>query len=117
MIKQYYSIFFLVIVFTGLILNSCENEQSGSINGRQTGSEKFNLTEMKKIIQVKNNQFTEAHVAGDNAAIDTMFTQDAKSFPPNAEPVIGRSAIAALTKEYIDFGVSEFHEEWPPVCQ
>ena len=111
MIKQYFSIFFLVIVFSGLVLNSCKSEHSGSMTGKKAGSVKFNLTEMNKFIQLKNNQFTEAHVIGDNTAIDTMFTQDAKSFPPNAEPVIGRSAISILTKKYIDSGVSEFYEE------
>jgi len=95
------SYLFLIILFSGLFFNSCNKGKSAAPD----------LQTMKKIIQAKNNQFTKAHVTGDYLAIDTLFTVDAKSFPPNAQPVIGRAAIAALTAEYIEYGVSEFHEE------
>ena len=71
----------------------------------------FDLAVMRKFIEEKNAQFTMAHVTGDSATIDNMFTHDAKVLPPNAEPVIGRAAIAKLTQDYIDFGVTEFREE------
>jgi ketosteroid isomerase-like protein len=50
-------------------------------------------------------------VAGDRASIDDMFADDAKVLPPDADPVIGRAAIDALTAEYIEYGISEFREE------
>jgi len=111
MIGQRVSIFFLAIIFSGLIFISCGRDNTDSMIINKANSGQFDLKAMEKIIQGKNKQFTKAHVMGDNAAIDTLFTLDAKSFPPNAEPVIGRSAIAALTAEYIEFGVSEFFEE------
>ena len=42
------------------------------------------------------SQFTLAHVTGDSASIDDMFTHDAKVLPPNVDPVVGRAAIADL---------------------
>lgn len=71
----------------------------------------FDLAVVKKVIEEKNARFTRAHVAGDQATIDAMFTEDAKCLPPNAEPVIGRAAIAKLTADYLAYGVSEFREE------
>jgi len=102
---------FLVILFTGLVTVACESDNNSSTIVKKESHARFDLNAIKKIIQEKNNQFTKAHVTSDNEAIDTLFTLDAKSFPPNAEPVVGRSAIAALTAEYIEFGVSEFFEE------
>ena len=66
---------------------------------------------MRKVIEANNHRFTAAHVKGDQATIDAMFTLDAKCLPPGADPVIGRAAIAKLTAEYIAGGVSEFSEE------
>lgn len=93
----------LLSLFTCILFGSCQKSN--------TNSSDFDLEAMKKIIREKNNQFTNAHITGDNPAIDTLFTADAKSFPPNAQPVIGRDAISKLTAEYIEYGVSEFHEE------
>lgn len=90
-------------LLTGISLTACQE------NNPQAAE--FNMAAAKKYIREKNKQFTEAHVSGDNLAIDTLFTLDAKSFPPNAEPVIGRDAISKLTAEYIKYGVSQFHEE------
>lgn len=81
---------------------------SRPIAASQTG---FNLAEARKLIEANNARFTAAHVAGDQATIDNMFTADAKCLPPGAEPVIGRDAIAALTKDYLKYGVFEFSEE------
>lgn len=95
--------FFLFCLFTTVVISGCQESNTNSAD--------IDLNAMKKIIREKNNQFTKAHVTGDNLAIDTLFTIDAKSFPPNAQPVIGRDAISKLTAEYIEYGVSEFHEE------
>ena len=50
-------------------------------------------------------------MTGDAPLIDNMFTRDAKVLPPESPPVIGRTAIAKLTADYIAFGITEFTEE------
>jgi uncharacterized protein (TIGR02246 family) len=72
---------------------------------------KFDLAVLRKIIEENNVRFTKAHVTGDASLIDNMFTHDAKVLPPESEPVVGRSAIAKLTADYIASGVTEFREE------
>ena len=71
----------------------------------------FDLAAMRTMIAEKNERFTRAHVEGDVAAIDAMFTRDAKSFPPGAEAAVGPAAIHDLTVEYLKAGVKEFREE------
>lgn len=77
--------------------------------GRQAPT--FDLSALRTQIQAENDRFTRAHVAGDVAAIDAMFTRDAKSFPPGAEAAIGLAAIHDLTVEYLKGGIKAFHEE------
>lgn len=62
------------------------------------------------VVARQNAEFTAAHVAGDVATIDAMFTRDAKAFPPGAEPVSGVPALHAFTVEYLRSGVSAFSE-------
>jgi ketosteroid isomerase-like protein len=88
----------------------CGDLRASSADTGKAGSLGFNLAEMRKVIEANNDRFTAAHVKGDCATIDDMFTLDAKVLPPGADPVIGRAAIARLTKEYIEAGVSEFRE-------
>lgn len=71
----------------------------------------FDLAAMRKVIEAQNDRFTKAHVAGDIAAIDAMFTRDARSLPPGAAPSVGVAAIHELTAEYLEAGVHEFREE------
>lgn len=71
----------------------------------------FDLVAMRKVIEAKNARFTRAHVDGDVATIDAMFTRGATSLPPGAEAVVGIAAIHALTMEYLTAGVKEFREE------
>lgn len=70
----------------------------------------FDLEAARTIIAQKNAAFTAAHVAGDVAAIDAMFTRDATSFPPGAEPAHGPAELHALTVEYLKSGVTAFTE-------
>jgi ketosteroid isomerase-like protein len=77
----------------------------------QMATPEFDLSKLRTLIEVKNQRFTTAHVTGDRATIDDMFTDDAKVLPPNADPVIGRKAIDELTAEYIGYTISEFREE------
>ena len=54
----------------------------------------FDLAAARTVIESNNQRFTQAHVTGDQALIDAMFTADAKSLPPGADPVVGRDAIS-----------------------
>jgi ketosteroid isomerase-like protein len=71
----------------------------------------FDLPAARAIIEGKNARFTKAHVTGDVATIDAMFTRDAKSFPPGAEPAIGPAALHTLTVEYLKTGIKSFSEQ------
>ncbi|WP_462222061.1 YybH family protein [Ferruginibacter sp.] len=105
------SIFLVAIIIAALFTVGCSNNNSTPAVTLKDKAANFDINAIKKIIQEKNSQFTKAHVSGDHAIIDTMFTEDARSFPPNADAVVGRAAIATLTAEYIKFGVKEFREE------
>ena len=105
------SVVFLAIAFSGLLAAGCGGNNPESRPGGTAAAASFDLAAMKNVIEGKNDRFTRAHVAGDRASIDDMFADDAKVLPPDADPVIGRAAIDALTAEYIEYGISEFREE------
>jgi ketosteroid isomerase-like protein len=73
----------------------------------------FDLAAMQSMIEERNQQFTKAHLVGslDSAAMVNIFTSDARILPPDADPVIGRPAIEALTALYMTMGITEFVEE------
>src|SRR6187402_2842746 len=71
----------------------------------------FDLGATRRLIAQQNERFTTAHVTGDIATIDSMFTVDAKAFPPGAAAVTGLPAMHAFTVEYIKAGIAEFREE------
>ena len=75
------------------------------------GAPPFDLAAARVIIERKNAEFTAAHVAGDVATIDAMFTRDAKAFPPGAEVASGPEALHTLTVEYLKSGVKAFTEQ------
>lgn len=104
-------------LFTGMILTTeggpiyLSGLGNALVKIEPTGQAQPELGELRKLIEAKNAQFTRAHVTGDRATIDAMFTDDAKVLPPNANPVIGRAAIDQLTAEFIAYGITEFSEE------
>ncbi len=71
----------------------------------------FDLAATRQLIVQQNERFTQAHVTGDIATIDSMFTPDATAYPPGAAAVIGQPALHAFTVEYVKAGISEFREE------
>jgi ketosteroid isomerase-like protein len=71
----------------------------------------FDLAATRRHIEQLNERFTKAHLTGDVATIDAMFTPDAKSFPPGADAAISLPAIHALTLDYLEAGITEFREE------
>ena len=83
---------------------------TASADGR-AGKTDPDMDALRLIIEEKNLAFTQAHVTGDREVIDAMFTDDARVLPPNSDPVEGRQAIDELTRQYIEYGVYEFHEE------
>ena len=91
--------FFLAIIFSTVL------------PAGQAGKSGPDMDALKMIIEAKNLAFTQAHVTGDREVIDAMFTDDARVLPPNSDPVEGRQAIDELTRQYIEYGVYEFHEE------
>ena len=70
----------------------------------------FDLAAARKTIEDNNARFTKAHVDGDVATIDGFFTKDARSLPPDMNPVIGLPAIHDLNVQFVKFGISEFTE-------
>jgi len=94
-----------------LAIAGCGRTDSSSTTRSDTPA--FDLTAMRSAIEARNEEFTKAHLVGslDSAAMVNIFTSDARILPPNADPVIGRSAIEALTALYMTMGVTEFREE------
>lgn len=74
-------------------------------------SEAFDLDNARKIIGEKTVQFTQAHITGDTAFLNSIFAQGAKIFPPGAELVTGAKAISVINAEYVSYGIKEFREE------
>ncbi len=94
-----------------LLAGSCRSQDGSGQPDRPPGpAAPFDLGAARAIIEQRNAQFTAAHVAGDVATIDAMFTRDAKSFPPAAEAAIGPEALHTLTVEYLKSGIKTFSE-------
>ena len=104
-------IFSLTTILAGLVIISCGTNNSASTATHEDSAPTFDVNAMRKIIDEKNNQFTKAHITGDTAFLNNIFTVDGKVFAPNSDVVVGRSAIAAVNLEYINFGIKEFREE------
>lgn len=71
----------------------------------------FDLDAARREIAELNSRFTQAHLAGDVALIDAMFTSDATSYPPGGAAVTGAQALHDFTAGYIAAGLTEFREE------
>ena len=96
------AIVFVTVFLAALVGTSCS---------RHAPAARFDLAAMRTMIEEKNGLFTRAHVEGNVATIDAMFTRDAKSFPPGAEAVVGPAALHDFTMEYLKAGIKEFREE------
>ena len=99
--RKHLGMFFLIGCGLALLVLGCNQQQKPV----------FDLTAMKKIIEERNNQFTQAHITGDTTFLNNIFTKDAKVFPPNSDVVIGRAAISVLNSQWVNFGIKEFREE------
>lgn len=76
-----------------------------------TAQQPFDLDATRQLIAEHNTRFTNAHLTGDVATIDSMFAPDAKSYPPGAGVVSGFPALHDFTVEYLKAGLTEFREE------
>lgn len=103
----------LIIVFAaallGLLTGNCSNHKATS--GAPGTSDTVDMVALKQIIQAKNDQFTNAHITGDTAFLNNIFTADARIFAPGSEVVTGRRSIEAINREYIEYQIKEFREE------
>ncbi len=99
-----------LIAAIGLGIIGCEQKTPTSTPAAKSSTSTFDLAAARKVIEENNARFTKAHVTGDGKLIDSMFTKDARSLPPESEPVIGVAAISKLTAQYLAAGVAEFTE-------
>lgn len=97
-----------VIVF-GFLQGACHSD--ASVAGTEiTADALVNQDSMQKMISEKTKQFTEAHITRDTAFLNNIFSADAHAYPPGADIVKGREAIAAINEEWVNYGISEFTE-------
>lgn len=71
----------------------------------------FDLEATRQVIAEQNARFTKAHLTGNVALIDSMFTADATAYPPGSAAVTGARAMHDFTVAYINAGLTEFREE------
>ena len=110
--KRFSNLILLIFLF-GLVFNSCDKKNNSRTETDESTTVAFDLSAAKSEIQQMNNAFTKAHVNGekDSLTMVNYYTQDAKIFPPNADPVIGKQAISELTSIYMKYPISEFSEQ------
>lgn len=99
----------VALLLATIVAVACSRTEPPSPPTAQTTT--FDLPAMRRMIEEKNDRFTKAHITGDSATIDAMFTRDARSLPPGGEAVSGAAALHQFTLEYINAGVTEFREE------
>ncbi len=102
---------FAVLALTAAGLAGCRDAGSPAPPLATPSRAPLDAAALRTLVEDNNRRFTQAHVSGDAATIDAMFTRDARSLPPGAEPVVGHAAISRLTTDYLAFGIAEFHEE------
>ena len=99
----------IILLFAALAV-SCTNQNS-TLKETDRLVAVFDLNAAQKIIREKSDKFTQSHITRDTAYLNSIFALDAKVFPPNAEVVIGRAAIAAVNNEWVNYDIKEFSEE------
>ena len=102
---------FVLLTLTGAGLVACRDAAPPAAHVAASGRAAIDVAALRTLIEDNSRRFTQAHVTGDAATIDAMFTRDATSLPPGSAPVVGNAAISKLTADFIAFGISEFSEE------
>jgi len=101
----------LLIACAGSLITGCNNDHANTTGNQQSHTDTLDIPALKKVIAEKSRRFTQAHITGDTAFLNNIFTSDARVLAPNTDPISGRSAIAAINLEYIGFGITAFSEE------
>jgi ketosteroid isomerase-like protein len=66
--------------------------------------------DVREAIIGRTQGFTDAHITGDVAYINSCFTSDARVLGPGTDAVVGIDAISTLNQEWVDYGVQAFVE-------
>lgn len=100
----------LLILSAGMLLPGCQHHHDpdhSSLHHHETDS----IPETLKLhIQEKTKRFTEAHLLKDTSYLNQIFTRDARIYPPQSVMITGRSAIAKLNADWVNYGIHEFRE-------
>jgi ketosteroid isomerase-like protein len=100
----------LAITFIGIIATSC-NQTSTHKDFHKEHNGTFDLSVVKKIIKENNDAFMQAHITRDTAILNSMYTKDAKVFPPNSEVITGQATIEAMNLLWVNYDIKEAVEE------
>jgi uncharacterized protein (TIGR02246 family) len=86
--------FLLALLATLLVFaGSCSRPPRGDATAARAG------------IDSTNQEFTKALAGHDAKALSLLYTEDAKLLPPNAEPVLGRDAIAKFWESVLELPI------------
>jgi len=96
------SVRILIAGFVAVVLFSCSYQKPGAND--------FFIKEEGRTIRKRTDAYTRAHITGDTAFLNNVFTKDARVLGPNADVVTGRKAIAQLNNEWVNYGIYEFQE-------
>ena len=102
-------IFPLVLMSITLSIGCNNTTTNKETNKKHTDT--FDLSAVKNIIQENNDAFMEAHITRDTAILNSMYTKDAKVFPPNSEVITNRTVIEAMNLQWVNYDIREAREE------
>lgn len=94
----------LLAILSLVVLTSCQTEDTGS------DAPSFDFEAASEIISAKTKRFTESHITGDIDFLNNVVAEDARVYPPGSDKIASQAEIAAVNKQYVDYGVSEFTE-------
>lgn len=95
------------------LLTACNQNapSSQTVALADTVASQADTAAIKQAIREKTNRFTQAHITGDTAFLNSIFASDARILAPNYGMATGRMAIAALNAQWVGYGIKEFREE------
>lgn len=110
--KQNSTCYLLVLFLLAISITACQDQNASSTGeSKKDTTAFFDLNAVKSQIQSQNELFGKAVVTGDTIALVDHYTDDARIFPPNMQPVEGRTAIAALMSQVVKYGIGEYRDE------
>ena len=87
------------------------NTNASSEKATVLHNDTLDAASMRKIVEGRNLVYDKAFIDGDSITAMDHFTDDAIVFPPNAEQVVGKTAIAPLISQFLKFGIKKFTDE------